>query len=55
MNFDEFISTLKDTISTLDFFTDFEKVFNNVNNIELKLTTLNYLIGKEDLQTAIND
>ena len=54
-NFKIFLSQLKETNSTLDFFVDFEKVRKNVNKISLKLNQLNYLLGKEDLKTAIKE
>lgn len=53
--FNEFISALSQTNATLDYFVDFQKVIKNTNKIEVKLNQLNYLIGKENLQQAIND
>ena len=50
-----FLSQLSETNVTLDYFTDFEKVIRNVSKIAIKLNQLNYLIGKEDLEKAIND
>ena len=50
-----FLSQLSETNATLDYFTDFEKVIRNVSKIAIKLNQLNYLIGKEDLEKAIND
>ncbi len=55
MDFSEFIDTLKETNVGLDFFTDFEKIFENVKKIELKLNVLNYLIGKSDIKSAVYD
>lgn len=54
-NFDLFISQLSETNATLNYFTDFEKVIRNTNKISMKLNQLNYLIGKEDLRTAIKE
>jgi type II restriction enzyme len=51
--FDLFISQLRETNATLDFYCDFPKIAKNVADIEISLNTLNYLIGKEDLRTAI--
>ena len=51
--FDLFISQLRETNATLDFYCDFPKITKNVADIEISLNTLNYLIGKEDLRTAI--
>lgn len=51
--FDIFLSQLQETNVTLDFFCDFDKIKDNVDAISIKLNQLNYLIGKEDLDTAI--
>ncbi len=51
--FNTFMSQLSETNATLDYFTDFEKINQNVNRISIKLNQLNYLIGKDDLKTAI--
>ena len=53
--FKTFLSQLSETNATLDYFTDFKKVIRNVSKIAIKLNQLNYLIGKEDLEKAIND
>ena len=52
-DFKLFLSQLKETNATLDFFVDFEKVSKNVNEIEFELHKLNYLIGKPDMEEAI--
>lgn len=52
-SFDEFLASLSDTNATLDYFTDFAKVKINVSKIELKLNQLNYLLGKDDLKSAV--
>lgn len=52
--FSIFMSQLKTTIVKLDFFTDFEKCKRNVEEIEIDLNTLNYLLGKQDLIHAVN-
>lgn len=54
-NFESFLEQLKDTNTTLDFFVNFEKVRENINKISLKLNQLNYLLGKNDLKSAINE
>lgn len=51
--FKEFISQLKETNTTLDFYCDFEKIQNNVESIAIKLNQLNYLIGQENMDAAI--
>ena len=55
LEFDMFISQLKETNQTLGFFCDFEKISQNVRDIEISLNILNYLIGKDDLMVAVND
>ena len=53
--FEDFLSKLSETNATLDYFTKFEKITDNVKKISIKLNQLNYLIGKNDLKQAIND
>ena len=54
-NFELFMSQLAETNATLDFYTDFSKIRENVRSIEIKLNTLNYLIGKIDLDAAVKE
>lgn len=54
-NFDLFMSRLAETNATLGFYTDFSKIRENVRSIEIKLNTLNYLIGKQDLSKAVRE
>ena len=53
--FNVFMSQLSETNATLNFWTDFNKIRRNIAGIEIKLNTLNYLIGKQDLRSAITD
>jgi len=53
--FKTFLSQLSDTNATLSYWTDFTKVKANVASIEIKLNTLNYLLGKEDLRAAVTE
>ncbi len=53
--FREFLSQLKETNRTLDFYCDFDKIGRNVADIEISLNTLNYLLGKADLQKAVEE
>lgn len=48
-----FMSQLKETNQTLDFFCDFDKIHANVENIRLSLCMLNSLIGATDLRSAV--
>lgn len=52
--FNLFMSQLAETNATLGFYSDFEKIKNNVDRIAISLNTLNYLLGKEDLEDAVH-
>ena len=54
-NFELFMSQLAETNATLGFYTDFTKIKENIRSIEIKLNTLNYLIGKDDLAAAVKE
>ena len=47
------MSQLKETNQTLDFFCDFEKISQNVEDIKLSLCMLNSLIGATDLRKSV--
>lgn len=51
--FEQFMSQLKETNQTLDFFCDFDKINYNVENIKLSLCMLNSLIGTTDLRHSV--
>lgn len=53
--FDIFMSQLKETNASLDFFCDFDKISKNVRQIAIKLNQLNYLIGQYDMEQAVFD
>ena len=52
-DFNVFMSQLQETNQTLDFFCDFEKIAQNVDDIKLSLCMLNSLIGAKDMRTAV--
>jgi type II restriction enzyme len=52
--FSQFIETLAETNQTLDSFVDFEKVKSKTSDIEIKLNTLNYLLGKNSFNRAVS-
>lgn len=54
-NFNLFMSQLQETNQTLDFFCDFDKISTNVAEVEMSLNTLNYLIGKDNLEKAVEE
>ena len=53
--FNLFMSQLRETNATLDFYCDFPKIAKNVADIEISLNTLNYLIDKENLRKAVEE
>lgn len=53
IDFNTFLSQLKETNATLDFFCDFDKIKNYVEDVEISLNTLNFLIGQKDMESAI--
>lgn len=52
-DFNKFMSQLSETNATLDFYSDFNKIRNNVSEIALSLNSLNFLLGKENLKEAV--
>ena len=52
-DFNKFLSQLQETNQTLDFFCDFEKISQNVEDIKLSLCMLNSLIGAQDMRKAV--
>ena len=49
-DFDAWFQTFRDSIYTYDFFTDFKKVYENVDNIKVELNILNSLIGSKNIE-----
>ncbi len=49
-NFDEWLKTFTDTIATWKYYTDFEKVYLNVDKIKIELNILNSLIGSANIE-----
>lgn len=49
-NFNEWLSTMKESIASWTYYTDFEKVYDNVNKIKVELNILNSLIGSKDIE-----
>lgn len=52
-NFTKFMSQLKETNQTLDFFCDFNKISKNVDDIKLSLCMLNSLVGSKNLRKSV--
>ena len=49
-NFNEWLPTMRDSISTWKYYTDFEKVYNYVESIKIELNILNSLIGSKNIE-----
>lgn len=52
--FETFVSQLRKTNQTLEFFCDFDKISKSIDDIRLSLHMLNSLIGCDDLQSAVD-
>lgn len=50
-NFNDWLSTMRDSIATRKYYTDFEKVYRNVDAIKIELNILNSLIGSKNIET----
>lgn len=49
-DFNNWLKTMKDSIATYNYFTDFNKVYNNVDSIKVELNLLNSLIGSKNIR-----
>jgi len=49
-NFDEWLAKFRASISTYDYYIDFEKVVRNVTEIKVELNILNSLIGSKNIE-----
>ena len=49
-NFDEWLSKFRPSISSYDYYVDFEKVVRNVDEIKVELNILNFLIGSKNIE-----
>ena len=49
-NFDEWLNTMTDSVASWTYYTDFEKVYENVNDIKIPLCLLNSLIGSKNIK-----
>lgn len=50
-DFDEWLSKFRPSISTYDYYVDFEKVYRNVDEVKVELNILNSLVGSKDIKT----
>lgn len=49
-NFDEWLSKFRPSISSYDYYIDFEKVIRNIEEIKVELNILNSLIGTKNIE-----
>ena len=49
-NFDEWLSKFRPSISSYDYYIDFDKVVKNVDEIKVELNILNSLIGSKNIE-----
>ncbi len=54
-NFDEWLLTMKDSVASWTYYTDFRKVYENVSKIKIELNILNSLIGSKDIENEFVD
>lgn len=54
-NFLEWLSKFKNNIADYSYFVDFEKVYENVDNIKIELNILNSLIGSKDIENEFEN
>lgn len=54
-NFEAWLINMKDSIATWNYYTDFDKVYSNVNKIKVELNILNSLIGSKDIENEFKD
>lgn len=48
-NFSDWLCSFRDSISTYESYTDFDKIFNNVEELKIELNILNSLIGSKNI------
>lgn len=49
-DFNEWLSTMKDSIASWKYYIDFEKVYSNIGSIKVELNILNSLIGSKNIE-----
>lgn len=49
-NFDDWLATFRNSINGYDYYVDFDKVYDNVENIKIELNILNSLIGSRNIE-----
>ena len=54
-DFNEWLSNFKDSIATWKYYTDFEKVYANIDQIKIELNILNSLVGSTNIEKEFRD
>ena len=54
-DFNSWLGTMKDSIASWTYYTDFQKVYENVNKIKVELNILNSLIGSKNIEQEFKD
>ena len=49
-NFDAWFSSFKDSIADYEYYTNFEKIYSNVEKVKIELNILNSLIGSKNIK-----
>lgn len=49
-NFEEWLSDFRNSIANYGYYTNFEKVYNNVDDIRIELNILNSLVGSQNIE-----
>ena len=49
-NFEEWLENFRSSIASYEYYTNFEKIFKNVNDIKIELNILNSLIGSQNIK-----
>lgn len=50
-NFNEWLSSFRNSIASYEYYIDFNKVYRNVDSIKIELNILNSLIGSKDIKS----
>lgn len=50
-NFEEWFDTFRKSINSYSYYTDFAKVYENVENLKIEINILNSLIGSKDIES----
>lgn len=54
-NFSIWLSIFRKSIADYDYYTDFKKIYNNIDKIKIELNILNSLIGSKNIETDFED